>query len=809
MVTTGTAADIRAGRVRVEHRTLRVKLRRDLRRQWAQAAALVLTVLLGVALFAASYDAYGNLRDSYAHVFAVQRFADVWAETPTQGDAARIAAGLAAAPGVRAVAVRTQADLPVRIGADALPGRLVGIPASTQPAVDRVTVLSGAYPTAADQVAVEQHLADHFHLRPGAAVELRGADRWQQATVSAVVSSAEYLWPARSRQEPLTTPEDFGVVFAPQPFLDAVAPQAPGQVQVLLTDAARSSGDVTTGVSARARALGASSVTTRAEQASNSLLQEDINGFSELSYLFPLLFLGAAGMAAYVLLIRRVDAEREVIGMLLACGVSRRTVLAHYLGYGLTLGTAGGLAGVAAGEGLARIVSRAYLQGIGLPPSLGIVSLARPGTIATGLAFGIVAGVLSALAPALAAARMAPAQAMRGVQPARATSRSLLERLLPPLRRAPVTVRMVLRGVGRNRRRTTFTAIGVILSLLVILTSWTMLDTMTGMLNVQFDQVNRQDAQLSLAAPADTTALDALRAVPGVAQVEPMAQTPVTLQAGDRSYPTAAIGLPATTSLHRFRLAGGGTTTLAATPPGSVLIGQGIRDRLGVSTGSTLAVIGPDGARRTVRIAGLLDEPMGTYLYAPLARFDAVTGTATPTSALIRLTPGANRTTVRRAVTSLPIVVAYQDSQALKRSFDALMGLFTGMIGAMLVLGCLMAFAIIFTTMSVNIIERHREIATLRTGGVHRRAIAALVAGENLLTTLLGVVPGLALGVLGGKAFLASYSNDQLRFDLVVHPLTLIVSALAILAVAALSQWPGLRAVGRLDLAQAVRERSG
>jgi putative ABC transport system permease protein len=797
-----------SARARIGHHTLHVKLRRDLRRQWPQAAALVLTVLLGVALFAASYDAYGNLRDSYAHVFTVQRFADLWADTGTPARASSIAARLTDFPAVRTVATRTQADLPVRIGADALPGRVVGVPTAAQPAVDRLTVLSGTYPAVADQVAVEQHLADHYHLRPGSRIQVRGTDGWHAVPVAAVVSSAEYLWPARSRQEPLTTPEDFGVVFAPQPLLDTLAPQAPAQVQVLLTDRARTP-QTLAAVAAQARALGATSVTTRAEQSSNSLLQEDIKGFSDLSYLFPLLFLGAAGMSAYVLLIRRVDAERAVIGMLLASGVSRRTVLAHYLGYGLALGTAGGLLGVVSGEALARVVSRAYLQAINLPQSLGVLSVARPATIITGLGFGIVVGVLSALAPALAAARMTPAEAMRGVQPTRATARSLLERLVPPLRHAPVTVRLVLRGVGRNRRRTTFTAVGVVLSLLVILTSWTMLDTMAGMLNVQFDQVSRQDAQVSLAGPADTPTLDALRAVPGVAEVEPMAQAAVTLRSGDRSYPTTAIGLPATTNLHGFRLAGGGTTTLAAVPPGSVLLGRGVRDRLGVTTGSTTTVIGPDGVQRTVRVSALLDEPMGTYLYAPLSRFGTVTGPATPTSALIRLDPGADRTAARRAVTGLPVVVAYQDGQALKRSFDSLMGLFAGMIGAMLGLGCLMAFAIIFTTMSVNIIERHREIATLRTGGVRRRAIAALVAGENLLTTLLGVVPGLVLGVLGGRAYLASYSNDQMRFDLVVRPLTLAVSAVAILAVAALSQWPGLRAVGRLDLAQAVRERSG
>lgn len=800
------------GRGRAGTRTLRTKLRRDLRRQWPQTAALVITVLLGVALFAASYDAYRNLRDSYAHVFAVQRFADLWIDTSSAARAQQLSDRLTSSPDlspdIAAVAVRSQADLSLQIGPDKLPGRVVGVAAGGQPDVDRLTILSGSYPAGTDQVAVEQHLADHFELRPGDGLQIRGTGGWRSVTVAGVASSAEYLWPARSRQEPMTTAEDFGVVFAPQPLLDGLEPGAPGQVQLLLSPAARAAG--TSAVMAdRARTLGATSVTTRADQASNSLLQEDIDGFKELSSLFPLLFLGAAGMASYVLLTRRVDAEREVIGMLLASGLSRHAIAGHYVGYGLLLGTMGGVLGVAAGEAAARVMSRAYLNAINLPSVLSVLTVARPTTIATGLAFGILAGTVSALAPALAAARMAPAEAMRGVVAPRPAGPSTLERLVPPLRHSPTVVRLVLRGVGRNRRRTAFTALGVVLSLLVILTSWTMLDTMAGALAVQFDQVTRHDAQVSLLRPADRVTLDELRAVPGVAEVEPMAQVPITVQADGRSYTTAVMGLPASTTMHGFRLAGGGSTDLHRLSGNRLLVGQGIRDRLPVSSGSVVNVVGPDGNRRQATIAGLLDEPLGTYLYAPLSGLDTVTGPVAATSALIRFDPGADRDAIRRTVTDLPDVAAYQDSQALKRSFDDLTGLFVGIIGAMFVLGTLMAFAIIFTTMSVNIIERTREIATLRTAGVRRRAIAGLVAGENLLTTLLGVIPGLALGVLGGKAFLASFSNDQFRLDLVVRPLTLAASALAILAVAALSQWPGLRAVARQDLAQTVRERSG
>jgi putative ABC transport system permease protein len=783
-------------------RTLRTKLRRDMRRQWPQLAAVTITVLLGVALFGASYDAYLNLNASYNKVFTDQRFADLWI---TGGPTATLADQASHTPGVAAVTTRTQADVPLQVGADKLRGRIIGIPAGSQPAIDGVTVLAGRYPASVgDGVLVEHHIADHFRLHPGDTVAILGPGGWQQVRVAGVVSAAEYLWPARSRQEPITLPDQFGVLYVPEPLATRTAGTGPNQILVRLDRGAP--GGTLDSLRRLAIAGGASDVVTRDQQPSNSLLHEDINGFSELSYLFPLLFLTAAGLATYILLTRRVQAEQPIIGTMLAAGVPRRQVLRHYLGYGLIAGTAGAIGGVLAGVLAARTLSSLYLQAIGLPPGSAVIAGLHPATAATGLAFGILTGLLAAYGPARHAARIPPAQAMRGTPPTARGRTSLLERLLPPVRRLPAQWRYVLRGIGRNRRRTAFTALGTVLALLLILTSWTMIDTMNAAMHTQFDTVQKQDARADFTAPATPADLDALARVPGVAAVEPMTELPVTLSAGGRSYATALIALPQHTTMHGFQAPGGATTTL---PTQGILVGQAIHDQLHVTTGDTITVRVGDAAPVPARIAGLLDEPMGTYAYTSAEQLRAQTPDAPVTSALLRLAPGADRDTVRRTVTGLPAIAAYQDSKALSRLYQQFSGLFYTFIAAMLALGALMAFAIIFTTMSVNILERQREMATLRIGGVPQRTVARIFTSENLLLTLLGVIPGLILGVLGGRAFLATYTNDQLRLELAIRPLTLIASAAAILAVAVLSQRPGLRAIARLDLASTVRERAG
>ena len=365
----------------------------------------------------------------------------------------------------------------------------------------------------------------------------------------------------------------------------------------------------------------------------------------------------------------------------------------------------------------------------------------------------------------------------------------------------------MLRNIGRNPRRSIFTALSIVLALLLILISWTLLDTMNGMLYTQFDVVTRQDARVDFTGPANPARLAALRAVPGVADVEPTVQTPATVSLRGDGYATALQALPGDTDLHEFRLLGGGTTHL---PDEGILLGRGAADATGVRPGDTVSLTLPlIGRTVSVKVAGLLDEPIGTFAYGSLTWLRGSVGDVPVTSALVRFDPTADRATIRREITALDEVAAYEDSQALARLYRQYAGLFYAFVGGMLVLGGLLAFAVVFTTMSVNVLERSRELATLRAAGVRHHTVARLVATENLLMACLGVAPGLVVGVLGAKAFLASYSTDQYRLDLVVRPTTLLLSAAAILAVAAMSQWPGLRAVRRLDIATVVRERGG
>ncbi len=785
-------------------KTLRKKARRDIGRQRASFIAIAVTIFLGVTLFGASYDAYRNLNSSYEAAFSQDRFANL---TVTGGRSAQIATAARAEAGVEAVQARVQAEVPFTVGRDKLLGRVVGLPPGHQPAVNKVSVDEGEYldPSQPRTALVEQHMADSFDIGIGDTVEAVGAAGSVQLRIVGVASSPEYFWPARSRQEILPSPKSFGVLFvAEETARELAGLSGPNQVAIYY-DGGLEDPALTASLSRHAAALGAGDVLTRADQPSNSALQQDVKSFQELAVLFPLLFLTAAALATWVLMRRLVTAERPTIGMLRACGFSSRQVVRHYLTYGVATGLAGGVIGAAAGLALAGVVTHAYTEELSIPVTLVSVS---PVTALVGVAFGLLTGALAAALPASSAARVPPAEAMRRFAPTGRGHLSLLERLLPPLRRLPVRWRMTLRAIGRNPRRSLSTILGVVLALTLILVSWGMVDTIQILVSRQYGEVDRQDAELYFRGALGREELERLEATPGVEEAEAAVDLPVSLSKGDRRYQTALKGFARDTTMHGFLLAGGGTTTL---PADGVLAGEALGGTLGISAGEVIGITAPQtGVSTRAPVTAFLEEPLGTYVYAPLGPIRRLAGPSLGLGnvAMVRYEPGVDREAMRRRLSDLPGVVAYSDSRALREAVDEYLGLFYVFIGVMLLFGAAMAFALLYNSIQANLAERSVEVATLRAAGTPFRTLSRMITAENFLVTAIGIVPGLIVGVEVSRLFLGSFNSDAFTFDLQIRPSTLVFSALAILAVSLVSERPGLRAVKRLDIAKVVRERA-
>lgn len=780
-----------------------------MRRQRWQFIAVGVTVVIGVMMYAATYDSYLNLTASYEQTYDRLAFADM---TIAGGDEA-LPNTIEAIPGVQTVTVRHAADLPITIGDHTLRGRMIGTPTSGQPEINKLDIQDGKYLSANGEfeAVAEVHVARTFELSDGDTFTVV-VGPGQEFTVTGIAASAEYIWQAASTQEIFPDPEQFGVFFVDEDLVAQLPPSVSVRETLVLYDEGVSTEDVDAAVHDAATDAGATSILTQADQPSNSTLQLDVEGFGEMAIAFPILFLTAAGMAVYVLLTRIVFAQRSIIGTLRASGMSARELRRHYLGFGLWIGAVGAVVGVLLGAVAGAFMTEIYTGFLDIPDT---VVLIRPTTIIVGLLFGIVAGTVSALVPARAAYKIAPAEAMRGATPATSGSKSMLERAIPALSKLPVRTRMTLRGMGRSKRRSLSTVLGVVLALILILASAGMIDSIVNMINEQFEVVDVQDASVIASEPVSADLVAEVDATRGVTRSEIAANFSASITANGETLATALQGFEADTEMH------GWTNPSGSLPTSGMLAGAGIADKLGVDVGDRLTIDLPThDVSISLEIIEFVYEPLGIPLYAEYGVImealreagvedpDGLMTEPTVTTVMTLFDPAIDRATIIDGLEGVDGVLAVQDARSLYNTVQQFLGLFYAFTGIMLLFGAVMAFSLMFNTISVNIAERSTEFATLKANGMADRTIGWMIVGENLFLTILGIVPGVILGVWMASLFMGLFSNDSFNMSLSMSPVTVVIAAASMIVVALLSLIPGVRSVKRLDIGAVVRERA-
>jgi putative ABC transport system permease protein len=773
-------------------RILRRKVRRDLWRHRWQFLAATVVLGIGVAVFVGATDAYADLRQSLDRTYAEQLLPDVVISGPGVVGLYEAARSL---PGEPTVELRQQADVPVRVNGRSLIGRVVGVPVATQPAVSKLALQSGDLPTIGSLVT-EEHLTEYYGLRPGSTVELLGPSGWRPVGVSGSALSTEYLWPARSRAETLTTPEYFGVVFVPAPDIAQLAAQPTDQLLAYARDRDQARALVTA-----ATELGRSHglvVVSRDELPSYSVLRETVEAVRTFARLMPWVFLVAAVVGTYVLLSRLVTAQRTVIGTLSANGLSARRIRTHYLTYGVAAALAGAPWGLFGGHILGGWYTSQYVRALGLPL---LVTSLHPSSLIIGAVAGAAAAALAAWAPARTASRISPAEAIRNSPPSGRGGVSVAERLLPPLRRMPKRWRMTVRGLTRNRRRTILTVAGVASSVCLVMVCSGMRDTVNSVIDRQYGEIELQDAQVLTAGGAAESVGDTLRADPQVTAAETFTRLDVTVQDRNNGYDTLLIGLPPTTQMHRFTSSrsGGGL------PRDGVLLGEGLRAILGVAVGDGVLITNVQhGIRLEQPVAGFVDEPTSPVVYISAEQLSGLA----PSGVMLKLAPGVDAEAKRQAVTMVPGVVAYLSTESIAAAVRKAYSLYNVMVALTLLSAGVMAAALLYTAMSANVSERTGELGTLQAAGMDAHMLGRLVSTENMMLAVIGLPGGLIGGALLAEWFLSTYVTEGYRWHLVMHVATPALVAVAILVAGLLAQISTFRVIGRMDLAKILRERS-
>jgi putative ABC transport system permease protein len=782
---------------------LQRKLVRDLAASKGLILAVAVVIFLGVALFGASFMGYQNLKGSYDYSYERLRFADFTVKVvEAPSDAVE---ELEAIPGVEAVTGRVNTDMALKLpGEDGkrVEARVISLPSGERAAVNDVKVEEGSYLQGDDGnvLLVEKSFAKHHELNPGDTVSLIVDGQEISFQIAGIVTSPEYIWAAKSRQEILTSPETFGVVFVSQETVSELVDKPSINEFCFLIDEGTDRDIIIAQVEDELASYGVMEVVTQEEQPSYAALEQDLEGFGAMAAAFPLLFLSVGALATYILLTRIVHNQRAQIGLMRAVGYSRRQVLVHYLSFALVIGVVGALSGAVVGYLLSEAITNFYIGFLGLPfTKIEMQWLA----VAEGIFIGILPCIIAGILPAYSASRIRPAEAMRTPPPA--TGRKiLLERLFPFLTRLSSLWKIPLRNIFRNRRRSLYTIIGVTFGVSLILVSAGMMDSVEALIDLQFNDIQRYDAQVTFAQPQPTALVDEVDGWDEVEEAQPVLQIPTRLEHEDKTYTTLVIGLSPDSELYGLHSTGGDEVRVSDE---GILLSEGLRNTLDIDRGDVIT-LRSGFALQQVEVAGFVKQPVGSFGYVTVEQAQQMAGDWEVISGLMLNVKPEYIDTIREKANQIPATASVELTAETKGEIDKWMDLGMAMMWVMLAFGATLALAIVFTTVTVNILERRREIATMRTLGESKTRIAGMITVENLLLGLAGLIPGILLGYGLTLYFFGLMQTDMFSFDLVIFPTTYVLTAGVVILIMLISQLPGIRQVNRLNLAQMTKEQA-
>jgi len=807
------------------------KLLRDLAASTAQFGAVVIIILVGIAAFVGSYEAYQNLDGSYERTYHQLRMADYWISVDYLPQ--RAAREMNDITGVQAqgrIVGDVSIDLELETG-EKVSGRVISLPPEGHPEINDVRIESGSYLSSSTgrQILLEKHFAEYHKLGPGDWLTIKRGDTKARFQIAGVVTSPEYIWICKSAQEIWSSARTFGVIFMPQATAESLLDMK-GMVNEinLHLEPNADSGEVLDEVGQVLRRYNIKRITSkdepvaistrkidiiqgartayiieRKDQLSNNLMKADVEGFRELAVLFPMFFLSVAALAIYVLLSRLVESQRVQIGLMRALGYSKIQVLFHYMGFALVVGVIGSVLGALLGHALAALLTSVYASELKLPD---VVVQSHWYVVGVGMMIGIVVPLIAGLLPAWATARMRPAEAMRPPAPP-VGHLTLLEILLPFAPRLPSVLKLPLRNFFRNVRRSLFMAMGVASAIALILVSLSFVDSMESLMYTQFEVIQNYDARIYFQGQGAAATASYIEHLQGVQEAEPVLEIPYRLQYGGQVSDSSILGLSQGSSMYTLLTPEGYPTTVVED---GVLVALSLKKKLGAEPGDKIhlePVVGSIGETEK-SLAGFINEPVGGRAFMPLEEVQELLRAPGSASGVLLRFDGEPSAELLERLYNLPDTASIELADEARRFIDDYMGFFWASIGVMLAMGFALGMAIIFNGVTVNVLERRREIAIMRAVGMSRSRLAVILSLENLLTGLLGVAIGIPLGCYITNYFMAQFEMDIYSMSAMVYPRSYIIACVSALIILFVSQIPAIRQVFRLSLPTVTKDWS-
>lgn len=782
------------------------KMLRDFKENKGAYFACIVIITLGITVFTAFYTMVGTLRSSQYEFYKNQNFADgfVQIEAVPRNEIKR----LEDIKGIKNVQGRLVKDVKVinDSGKENIYLRLISIDYDYTNPINDFFLIEGKRPDENSMaVSIDSKFCEAQHLKLNDEIEIVATGKMNKLKIIGVGSSPEFIYALRSKNDLFPSPETFGIAFIPIKAMEKLFPNEKTYNDIVFTMAQGADfDDIKDELETKLKPYGIKSIIARKEQLSHILLDEELKALESMSKAMPIMFLSIAGVITYITLKRLIEQQRGQIGILKAFGYTSGEILSHYLSYALVVGLAGGLMGVILGAILAYPLTTMYQFFFNLP---GLKGNMPPSIIISGIGLSLTFSALAGYQGSKKVLTLEPAEAMRPPAPI-VGRRVLLERLQFLWKRLNVQGLMAVRNISRNKGRSLFIFLGIVLCFAISSFTWSMNDLIQKIVFDQYEKVELYDVKINFEKPMNGKAvLRELQRFPGVNRAEPMAEVPVTLKNKWLKEDVVIIGIQGESRLYNII---DNSHSKINPPENGILLSERLAKLLKAEKGTELVVESPMMAgeeEKSIEVVGMIPQYVGVNAYMELESLqDFLRQKGFITSCILNINE-KDISLLQHKYVHADTINTIEDRNEKLEKFQEMMTSFGSAIYIYALISVIIGFAIIYNASVITLSERSRELASMMVLGMTEKEVMTVITFEQWCIA----IPAMILGVPVSKLMLAALS-ETLSNDIYTIPngLTIlsIILAFAVTSISiGIAQLTAARKIKKMSMVDVLKAR--
>ncbi len=502
---------------------------------------------------------------------------------------------------------------------------------------------------------------------------------------------------------------------------------------------------------------------------------KDSQSIKNLSKLFPTLFFVVAVFISLVSMSRMVEDDRMEIGTLISMGFSKASIVKKYMFFATAATIMGGIIGAVAGFlCIPNIIWNIYKILFDVPV---FCYKYTPVNILTGICIVYICVGGATLITFFKNAKENPASLLRPKAPKKG-KRVILEKIPFVWKRINFSMKVTIRNIFRYKSRVLMTIIGVGGCTALLICGFGLRDAIINIPNKQYREVLNYNETVFLGQKMDEESAKKLFEGEETKGIVTTCSGKYNVKNRGKRLDVTVIA-PEDDFRKVFNLRDLSGNILELPKDDGVIISDKMSELLQINKGQKIVLTNSDGQSYNLKVKGICENYVGHIIFMSKEVYEKNMDNYGVNVVYLKTGESTikEQEELSERLLKNPVILQVGIIDHTIENVENMLKSLNYVVMILIVLSAALSFVVMYNLSNINIIERKREIATLKVLGFYDGEVDSYIIRENVILTLIGIFAGLFLGHIFTNILVSTVEIESVRFIHKIEPSSYFISA--------------------------------